>query len=196
MFFDLALSKTIALNQTYPIEVGDTINYLITITNEGAFDAYDVDVKDHVPTGLTFDATLNPDWEEIINGNTTNIQINIFDPIPASEDTSVIIRLVVNENASSKITNIAEIVAADNNFSGSDPTPIDDDSTPNNNNPAEDDQDSVEVTICSIPSINLTASICLGDLYTLGTQTLTTDGTYSELFQATNGCDSVCPFIA
>lgn len=38
---------------------------------------------------------------------------------------------------------------------------------------------------------NISASICNGDSYTLGTQTLTTSGTYSETFNTVHGCDSV-----
>ncbi len=42
------------------------------------------------------------------------------------------------------------------------------------------------------PTYNTTdaATICTGDSYTFGTQTLTTGGTYTEVFTAVNGCDS------
>jgi subtilisin-like proprotein convertase family protein len=35
------------------------------------------------------------------------------------------------------------------------------------------------------------ATICQGDSYTFGTQTLTAAGTYTELFSSVNGCDSI-----
>ena len=38
---------------------------------------------------------------------------------------------------------------------------------------------------------SITANICDGQSYTLGTQTLNTTGTYSELFTTVSGCDSV-----
>ena len=38
---------------------------------------------------------------------------------------------------------------------------------------------------------NISATICAGDTYVLGTQTLSSTGTYSEIFQTVNGCDSV-----
>jgi len=37
---------------------------------------------------------------------------------------------------------------------------------------------------------SITESICDGESYILGTQTLTTSGTYTEVFTASNGCDS------
>ncbi len=38
---------------------------------------------------------------------------------------------------------------------------------------------------------SMSATICSGQTYTIGTQTLTTSGTYQELFTAANGCDSL-----
>jgi len=51
----------------------------------------------------------------------------------------------------------------------------------------------VTFTLNVNPTYNLTdnASICDGDSYTFGTQTLTTTGVYNETFTTINGCDSV-----
>jgi len=50
----------------------------------------------------------------------------------------------------------------------------------------------VVLTLNVNPTFNQTASatICDGDTYTFGTQTLTTAGTFTEIFQTVNGCDS------
>ncbi len=50
----------------------------------------------------------------------------------------------------------------------------------------------VVLTLTEFPSYNetATASICSGDSYTFGTQTLTTGGTYTEVFTTVDGCDS------
>lgn len=50
----------------------------------------------------------------------------------------------------------------------------------------------VELTLSTVTSYttNLTESICAGQTYTLGAQSLTTTGMYSELFTSTLGCDS------
>ncbi len=49
-----------------------------------------------------------------------------------------------------------------------------------------------EVTVTVLPNVTnaISASIIEGESYTLGTQTLTTAGTYTEVFTSTNGCDS------
>ena len=41
------------------------------------------------------------------------------------------------------------------------------------------------------PPINLSASICTGQSYAFGSQTLTTAGTYNQIFTNASGCDSV-----
>ncbi|MBI2966499.1 MAG: NHL repeat-containing protein, partial [Bacteroidetes bacterium] len=50
----------------------------------------------------------------------------------------------------------------------------------------------VTLTLTVDPAITETvaAQICEGSTYTFGTQTLTTSGTYNEIFTAANGCDS------
>ena len=51
----------------------------------------------------------------------------------------------------------------------------------------------VVLTLSVNPTYNETdaATICQGDSYSFGTQTLTTAGTYTEVFSSVNGCDSV-----
>ncbi len=49
------------------------------------------------------------------------------------------------------------------------------------------------ITLTVIPndSITVSDSICMGDSFVFGSQTLTTAGTYQETFQNINGCDSI-----
>ncbi len=49
---------------------------------------------------------------------------------------------------------------------------------------------SVDITVNSALSNDISASIVEGQSYTLGTQTLTTAGTYTEVFTSSTGCDS------
>ncbi len=53
----------------------------------------------------------------------------------------------------------------------------------------------LDLTVVASYTTDTTATICDGDFYTLGTQTLTTSGTYSELFVASGGCDSTVNLI-
>ena len=56
--FDLALTKVINTNQTpEPFAPGDQVQFNITVINQGTLDAYDVDIVDNAPTGLS-DPTL------------------------------------------------------------------------------------------------------------------------------------------
>ncbi len=50
---------------------------------------------------------------------------------------------------------------------------------------------SLNLVVLSVLTNTISANICAGDSYILGTQTLITSGTYSETFIAANGCDSV-----
>lgn len=48
----------------------------------------------------------------------------------------------------------------------------------------------LSLTVVSSYNENISATICNGETYTLGTQTLTLEGNYSELFTSSSGCDS------
>lgn len=48
----------------------------------------------------------------------------------------------------------------------------------------------LDLTIHPVYNETASASICQGDSYTFGTQTLTSSGNYTELFSSINGCDS------
>ncbi|RYM33522.1 T9SS type A sorting domain-containing protein [Brumimicrobium glaciale] len=47
------------------------------------------------------------------------------------------------------------------------------------------------ITVTPAQTYNISDGICQGDSYTLGTQTLTTGGSYTETFQSAAGCDSI-----
>lgn len=51
--------------------------------------------------------------------------------------------------------------------------------------------DTIIMTKLSVDTSSINQNICFGETYTLGTQILSTSGTYMETFQASNGCDSV-----
>ena len=52
--FDLALTKVINTTATpAPYAPGDPVQFTITVVNQGTLDAFDVDVMDDAPTGLS-----------------------------------------------------------------------------------------------------------------------------------------------
>ena len=60
--FDLALIKTLAPGQTRTVSPGDDVVFNVTIINQGAITADNVNVVDYIPAGLLFEAANNPGW--------------------------------------------------------------------------------------------------------------------------------------
>ena len=127
--YDLALSK--AITSTGPYEPGDQVTYEISVTNEGTLNAANVEVTDNLPAGLNF-----------VSGtgfSATAPYISTIASLPAGA--TEVLTLVAEIDASfmgTSLVNEAEITADDG---------MDDDSTPDNDDPMEDDQDEVPVTI-------------------------------------------------
>ena len=121
---DLSLTKTV--DNATP-DVGEDITFTITVSNAGPNDATGVRVRDLIPSGLSFVSSST------VSG-TYNQAIGVWDigSIPAAAN--AILTITVTPTSTQMITNTAEVIAADQ---------PDADSTPDNNDPNEDDQDSV-----------------------------------------------------
>jgi uncharacterized repeat protein (TIGR01451 family) len=61
-FFDLALIGQVV--SPGPYQIGDLIDFQITVFNQGTIDATDITINDYLPSGLTFDPALNPGWND------------------------------------------------------------------------------------------------------------------------------------
>ena len=129
---DLSLTKAVALTMDADgnsvITVGDTATFNVTVTNSGPNAASSVQVTDQLATGFTYlshsgTGTYDPAMGLWTIGNLAN-----------GASTSLQIVVLVNSNGG--YSNVAEVTASSN---------FDPDSTPNNNNPAEDDQATVTV---------------------------------------------------
>ena len=57
--FDLALVKTLATGQSATVNAGDTVDFTITVHNQGTITATNTEITDYVPADMTYDATLN-----------------------------------------------------------------------------------------------------------------------------------------
>lgn len=136
--FDLALTKEVVGSDIF--SVGDTVEYLITILNEGLVPAYEVVVRDIVPEGLRYVPELNPQWDD--QANSLPIEV-----ISAGDSTVLSIRMIVDVPALIiEIENIAEIIFATDSPNGTD-IAFDLDSTPDNENDREDDISSVDIIV-------------------------------------------------
>lgn len=128
--FDLALTKVVS--SVGPFSLGDAITYSITITNQGDFPAYNIEITDYIPTGLNL---TDADWAQ--NGNQATYTIP--GPIAALGDTeTVTIDFEIdNDYMGAAITNYAEISAADDDNDSTNTPPTDADSF-YDNNPSND----------------------------------------------------------
>ena len=71
--FDLALTKTLNSSTVMPIIPGGTVTFDLTVYNQGTLDAYNIQLSDYTPTGLTLS---DPLW---VDGGGT--QVNLVTPI-------------------------------------------------------------------------------------------------------------------
>ncbi|MBD2355861.1 carboxypeptidase regulatory-like domain-containing protein [Tolypothrix sp. FACHB-123] len=119
---DLELTQTVS-NPTP--KAGDTVTFTLTLRNRGPENATSIQVKNYLPAGFTFQG--NP------SQGTYNSTTGVWTVNALNSDSTATLSLVttVQNTPSNLITNTAEVIAS----SKADP-----DSTPNNNNPNEDDQ--------------------------------------------------------
>lgn len=131
---DLSISKT-ALNEDAIHDVGSTVIFTVTVTNNGPADASGVVVKDLLPSGFTY-LTSSP------TSGLYNYVTGIWNAgsITAGTNQSLDIYTTVNppSGAANQYTNTTEVIASNL------PDP---DSTPNNGVTTEDDYDSLQIKV-------------------------------------------------
>ncbi|MFC1848481.1 PKD domain-containing protein, partial [Chloroflexota bacterium] len=130
-YTDLSLTKTV--DESAPDE-GDTVKYTVTLINSGPCAAGGLVVTDSLPSGLTYSGDT-PSQGSYDSGTG---EWTVGTVAYGASATLSISATVDSGTATQTITNTAELTASDR----SDP-----DSTPNNNVPAEDDQDSADLTV-------------------------------------------------
>lgn len=119
---DLSLIKQV--NTSTPV-VGQEVTFTIKVHNAGPQQADNVSVKDLIPSGTTY-VDAQP------SQGSYNSSTGVWTIGTLTKDSTATMLLKVRVDSSSQIVNVAEVI------SSSQP---DIDSTPNNNNPIEDDQD-------------------------------------------------------
>ena len=137
--FDLALTKKKI--GTGPYSAGGLVSYEIAVLNQGNVPAFNVEVIDHIPTGMTLVAGNG--WTTTAN----KAKQTIAGPIAVGASVNLVIVLQIDNNfTGTKLVNSAEISKADNDRDTTNTQPTDSDSSPNNgpNNDTvnEDDNDS------------------------------------------------------
>ncbi|MCA0153252.1 Ig-like domain-containing protein, partial [Winogradskyella vincentii] len=131
---DLRITKTV--DDTTP-EINEIVTFTIIVTNDGPFNASGITVKDLLPAELTYNAT----GSTIPASSTYNSTTGIWDFSSITLVTGDSIELQIAATASSSCaltTNEVEIITSDR---------FDFDSTPNNNDPSEDDYATATLTV-------------------------------------------------
>ncbi len=153
--FDLAIQKLIASEG--PFNPGDTVDFDLTVFNQGNVTAYDIEVRDYVPAGLIYDLSINDtDW----GPDSTYVAI---DSIVPDEMATVTISLIIDPalTSSDGLVNGAEVIAGYvakgafgedidgdlTDLSGG-PQEIDNNETDNELSDSQDDFDFAVITFC------------------------------------------------
>ena len=140
--FDLSLNKTLAPNQSNMVNLGDDVEYLIQVTNEGTLDATNIKVVDMIPPGSVLSPNDMNGWTLLNPSTAENI---IPGPLTPGQTMSVSILLQIQYGASnSDLVNTAEITET---FDGNGNPITDTDSSPDNSDPDEDDIEDAVITL-------------------------------------------------
>ena len=133
---DLFLNKTVSNSSP---NVGSTVDFVITVGNEGPNTATGVSVKETLPAGVTPQSSIP-------SQGSFNTSTGIWSVGAIATGAQATLKLTTNVNSIGSGTNSAEVIAADQS---------DVDSVPNNNNASEDDQDSATFT-AQVADLSLT----------------------------------------
>jgi len=141
---DLSLSKGLSASSNSAPNVGETITFEITLTNNGASDATNIQIGDMIPVGFTLDAS------SISNGGTATGNTILWNITSVTANTNIVLTYIVFVNAptgaANEYQNIAQVKAADQ---------FDPDSTPNNfDDVATLEDDEAVFTLGNTPSNN------------------------------------------
>ncbi|MEM6639518.1 MAG: OmpA family protein [Pseudomonadota bacterium] len=133
---DLSLTKTVD-NPTPP--ASGNVVYTVTLTNDGPDEGTGLEVTDQLPSGLTYVSDNGGGAYDPVTGIWT------VGTLAAGASTSL--EITASINATGDYVNVAELTAANE---------LDPDSTPGNNDPNEDDQDSATITPTFFADLSLT----------------------------------------
>ncbi len=160
--FDLALRKTLAPGQSPNLHVvGEDVDFLITVFNQGTIPATNITITDTIPMQLLLN---DPSWTSV---SANQASIMIAGPLAPGASIGVPIRMTLRQAFGGSVINRAEISAArDENGNPIRDIDSDPDDSPDNDGPPvddainnqdqdEDDADFAEVRIAvGIPTLN------------------------------------------
>ncbi|MCB0597939.1 MAG: DUF11 domain-containing protein, partial [Phaeodactylibacter sp.] len=148
--FDLSLSKRVKTSVTPgPFYPGSTVTFSIRVSNEGNIDAESVSIMDYIPPGLEL---ADANWSQVFGSAVLN---NPITGLAAGATASVDITFTIAGNfTGTSINNRAEINSAGNAVSMPD-----EDSSPANGQPAEDDMGSATLEVVQTYDLALSKTL-------------------------------------
>jgi len=151
--YDLELTK--ALTSTGPYSPGSTVEFTITVSNDGSVDANNIVVTDDSPADLTF-VSMAADGNLTDNGDETFTIANL--PSAGTQDI-VVVYMISNSFMGTSIRNDAQITADDGDDVDSDPDDDYNTDEDGDGDPDDDDEDGVDVPIGQVYDLSLTKVI-------------------------------------
>ncbi len=161
--YDLALIKELATDQATTVNLGDIVNYTITITNEGNVPSNTYSVTDAIPTGMEYVSAS--DFGTLSGSTVTWATLSSLDP---GQTKTLTLSLRIVDAKQAPYINIAEISddsSEDYGVTDEDSTP---DSDPNNDPDSEDDQDPAVIDINVVYDLALIKTLADGQPATVG----------------------------
>jgi large repetitive protein len=148
--FDLALRKKLSPNQDSVVRLGSDVNFDITVFNQGAVIAKDIEVVDYLPLGTILSPLDNSGWSYVNTTGSTapvnpavplKVRKVLTDPLEPGKDITTSIKLrVMYGGPNVRFVNIAEIAGAKDQ---SGVTRQDGDSTPDDTKGNDKEKDDV-----------------------------------------------------
>ncbi len=128
--FDLALMKE--LTSTGPFEAGDSVNFTITVFNQGNVDATNIEITDYAPDGLTLTAFASASAGVDVDLATG---LGSIETLAADTQKSYELTFTIDSDfQGTSLVNWAEISSADDDDDATNTAPVDVDSTPDADN--------------------------------------------------------------
>ena len=148
--YDLALTKT--LTTAGPFEQGDLVSYDIVVTNEGSLNAANIEVTDHIPTGMTY---VSGGWT--VNGSDAT---QVIPSLLQGQSVTLSITLQIDATfQGTSLVNKAEITEDDGDDVDSDPETGDDVDEDGDGDGDDDDEDEEEIPVEQVFDLALTKTL-------------------------------------
>ncbi len=147
--YDLSLTKTVT--SAGPYAPGSSVEYTVTVTNEGSLDAAGIEVTDTPQAGLTF-ASVVPQIGITGTGNGSFTVASL----PQGESVQVVINYTIDATfQGSSLNNAAEITEDDGDDTDSNPETGPETDEDGDGDGDDDDEDNVNIPVDQTPMVDI-----------------------------------------